>query len=86
MSDNFYEITNKPYTATQLQNKYKYMRTTWIVWRDLGENSGFGWDETNKLYISTDAVWNSYIISHPKAAQFRRKTLFRADDLNILFR
>ena len=78
--------TGLNFTSQQLQNKYKSMKNNWRIWKDIENNSGFGWDEKNQLFTSSDEVWSSYIASHPAAKPFRYRTLFRADDLGTLFR
>ena len=61
------------------------------------ENSGFGWDEENKLNTAPDNVWEDYIevsifchialISkmHPKAAEYRYDALLLYDELHEIF-
>jgi hypothetical protein len=86
MVEAFYYKTGTLHSSNQLQNKYKTLKGHWVIWNDLSLNSGFGWDEGTQLFTSSDSVWETYLASHPKASQFRKKTLFRAKDLTKLFR
>ena len=34
-------------------------------------NSGFGWDEVNRVPTAPESVWETYMKAHPEAEKFR---------------
>jgi hypothetical protein len=67
------------------------------IFQAIVENSGFGWDEENKLNTAPDNVWEDYIeVSifshialirkmHPKAAEYQYESLPLYDELHEIF-
>jgi hypothetical protein len=56
-----------------LQSKWSVMKGEFTVFRQLKDQSGFGWEESMKRVTASEAVWDAYIESHPKAKKFRKQ-------------
>ena len=69
----------------QLQSKYSELKSKYGIFQKIVENSGFGWDEELELCTAPDAVWDAYILLHPKAREFRGKTLPNYNLLHEIF-
>ena len=46
--------------------------------------SGFGWEDASKRVVATDAVWDTYIKAHKKAAQWRHTPFPLYDETQYL--
>ena len=47
-------------------------------------NSGFGWDEVNRVPTAPESVWETYRKAHREAERFRKRTLLHYDMLHEL--
>lgn len=47
-------------------------------------NSGFGWDEVNRVPTAPESVWETYMKAHPEAEKFRKRSLLHYDLLHEL--
>ena len=73
------------YTKQQLQSQFASFKAKYRVFTDIKNQSGFGWDDVAKIPTAPPEVWKRYIDAHPKAAEFKDKTLIGYDDLEKLF-
>lgn len=48
-------------THSQAKNKHDSCKLKWQTWLNIGEQSGFVWDEVTQLYQAEDDVWARYI-------------------------
>ncbi|KAG2352214.1 hypothetical protein BDR07DRAFT_1187430, partial [Suillus spraguei] len=46
--------------------------------------SGFGWDETRKIVIASDKVWDDYLEAHPEAKVWHSTPFPLYDDIIVL--
>jgi hypothetical protein len=58
-----------------LQSQHQILKNKFNTYRALREKntSGWGWDPIRQLVTAPDDVWNAYLVSHPKAGEFRYK-------------
>ena len=47
-------------------------------------NSGFEWDEVNRIPTARESVWETYMKAHPEAEKFRKRSLLHYDLLHEL--
>ncbi|XP_077210888.1 uncharacterized protein LOC143846342 [Tasmannia lanceolata] len=82
----FNKKTNKNYDHLKFKNYMAQLKKEWNVWNNLISNTtGLGWDPVIQTVIASEEQWADYLKSNSKAAQFRRKPLENADELNIIF-
>ena len=55
----------------QLQNQLADLKQKYTVFRNLRENSGFGWDDEKQIVTAADSVWDSYLAVHEQAKPYR---------------
>jgi hypothetical protein len=55
------------------------------LFKDIGKQSGFGFNAQEKTYTAGDAVWNAYIAAKPDAEEFRWKALEFYDELSFIY-
>ena len=75
ITESFNTDRTPKFTVDVLQNKADGLKADWTVWKELKNQSGFGFDIETGLVTANDAVWAAYITSHPKAAKFRKLVL-----------
>jgi hypothetical protein len=68
-----------------LQNYLAQLKKKYVIFRDLMENSGFGWDDERQIPTAPDDVWDRYLQSHKNAAEFRFSTLPFYQELHLIF-
>jgi hypothetical protein len=73
------------FTKAQLQSQIQSLKAKYSIFKALRDNSGFGWDSLNKLPTAEPDTWNRYFEAHPKAREFKNKTLVWAEELAELF-
>jgi hypothetical protein len=80
----FVATANCNYTRAQCQSHLGDLKGKWTIFNDLKNCSGFGWSDRD-IPTAPDHVWDDYLKKHPKAEQFRNKTLQYYDELTNLF-
>ncbi|KHG09315.1 hypothetical protein F383_16169 [Gossypium arboreum] len=71
-----------------LESRIRTLKRDWSIVYDMlsgKNNSGFGWDEHRQLVVAEDTMWNSYINSHKKAAQFRHRSFPYYEQLTAIY-
>ncbi|MFQ6655795.1 hypothetical protein Gotur_026194, partial [Gossypium turneri] len=71
-----------------IESRIRLLKREWSIIYDMlngQNNSGFGWDEHRQLVVAEDAVWDSYLKSHKKAAQFRHRSFPYYDQLTTIY-
>ncbi|KAF8479944.1 hypothetical protein JB92DRAFT_3133324 [Gautieria morchelliformis] len=53
---------------------WQCLKTHYKIVKTLREQSGFGWNEGKKLVTASKEVWDVYILAHPKAKPFHRRS------------
>ncbi|XP_021619891.1 uncharacterized protein LOC110620451 isoform X3 [Manihot esculenta] len=53
--------------------------------KNLLEQNGFSWDDTQKMVIADDDVWDAFIKVHPDAQFYKRKSLMNFNDLCLIY-
>lgn len=56
-----------------------------MVFQQLKNNSGFGWDDMRQIPTAPDHVWTAYLEKHPSAKEFRNHGLANYDALAAVF-
>ncbi|KAI9182683.1 hypothetical protein LWI28_027831 [Acer negundo] len=69
----------------QIKNRYNVMKKDYGVVKTLLSFTGFGWDETRKMVVADDKVWESYIAVKSEARPFRRKSFPLYKQMSIIF-
>lgn len=69
------------YEKDVLKNRHKSLRNTYKAIKNLLEQTGFSWDETRKMVIADNKVWDDYIKVHPDARSYRIKSISYYRDL-----
>ncbi|XWS59352.1 hypothetical protein CRYUN_Cryun08bG0114200 [Craigia yunnanensis] len=67
-----------------LKNRYKILRSQYASIRTVLTKKGFHWDETQKMVIADDRVWNKYIKEHPEFRRYKNKSMPCYDDMCII--
>jgi hypothetical protein len=62
-------------TKNQLQSRMQVLKAKFNIFNSIVLNSGFGWDDDLKVPTAPDRTWKEYLSSHPKAKEFRHRTL-----------
>ncbi|KAL2627879.1 hypothetical protein AAZV13_07G199000 [Glycine max] len=68
-------------TKEHIKNRLKTWRKQFGVLKELLAHSGFMWNETKKMVVADNSVWNDYIKAHPDARIFRAKSIENYDQL-----
>ncbi|KAG1822596.1 uncharacterized protein BJ212DRAFT_1262988, partial [Suillus subaureus] len=55
-----------------------------LIVQKLRELSGFGWDETRKIVIASNKVWDDYLEAHPEAKVWHSTPFPLYDDIIVL--
>lgn len=69
------------FTTDQIKTMWNTLRQKYTLVKQLRQLSGFGWDPVNHLVEADDSVWDPYLVSHPKAKEFRNKSFPLYDKL-----
>ncbi|XP_040994352.1 L10-interacting MYB domain-containing protein-like [Juglans microcarpa x Juglans regia] len=72
-------------TKGHIQNRLKTWKKQFGILKELLPHKGFRWDETQKMVIADNSVWNDYIKTHPDARIFRNRHIQNYDQLYIIF-
>lgn len=81
----FCKRSRKSVSKGKLHNKHSELKKDFGIWKELCNNSGFGWDENSNLPTAPGDVWDRYLNANPKARKFRNKALEFNDLLYNLF-
>lgn len=73
------------FTKQQCQSLCPKMKAEWTVYSAIIGNSGFGIDPITLAPTAPKSVWDTLILAHPTASQFRNKALRHFDELEIIF-
>ncbi|XP_043693752.1 L10-interacting MYB domain-containing protein-like [Telopea speciosissima] len=68
-----------------VRNRLKTWRKQYGVMKELLSQSGFEWDEKQKMVIAKDSVWDDYIKTHPDAKALRARYIENYDELCLIF-
>uniref|UniRef100_A0A2N9FX33 Myb/SANT-like domain-containing protein n=1 Tax=Fagus sylvatica TaxID=28930 RepID=A0A2N9FX33_FAGSY len=71
-------------TKEHVRNRLKTWKKQFGILKELLAHKGFKWDETRKMVIADNSVWNDYSKAHPDAKQFRAKFIENYDELCII--
>ncbi|XP_039040845.1 uncharacterized protein At2g29880-like [Hibiscus syriacus] len=69
----------------QIKNRYNVMKKDYGVVKTLLGYDGFGWDETRRMVVADDRVWDNYIAARCEARPFRRKSFPLYKQMSIIF-
>ena len=92
----FNETFNVSIVTIQIQECRRYyyssskktdfqLKAMYTCFIELKNQSGFGWDQEQQVPTAPDAVWEPYILKHPKAAVYRTKTLENYEELGYIY-
>ncbi|KAK7396928.1 hypothetical protein VNO78_18091 [Psophocarpus tetragonolobus] len=84
MISSFNEKFGFEYSLEILKNRYKTLRRQYNLIRSLLQLDGFAWDETRRMVIADDHVWQDYIKVHPDARQYMTRPLPYYKDLCLI--
>ncbi|KAI3461172.1 hypothetical protein Pfo_017835 [Paulownia fortunei] len=72
-------------TKDHVKNRLRTWRKQHIVLCEILSHGGFKWDESQKLIVGDDSLWNDYIKVHQDARLLRGKVIENYDQLFIIF-
>lgn len=75
----------KAYNKDQIMSKYSDLKGKYRIVTFLRKQSGFGWDEDNKMPVAPEPVWDRMVEAHPETSPYRKGKLFMYDELDALF-
>ncbi|XP_059625005.1 L10-interacting MYB domain-containing protein-like [Cornus florida] len=78
------EIFGPDVTKDHIKNRLKTWKKQYGVLKELLSHNGFRWDETEKMVIGDDSVWNDYIKTHPDAKFLRARSIENYDELRLI--
>jgi Myb/SANT-like DNA-binding domain len=70
------------FSSKKTDFQLKAMYTCFI---EVKNQSGFGWDQEQQVPTAPDAVWDAYILKHPKAAVYHTKTFENYEELEYIY-
>ncbi|XP_057456572.1 L10-interacting MYB domain-containing protein-like [Lotus japonicus] len=69
----------------QIKNRYNVMKKDYGVVKTLLSHKEFAWDETRRMVVADDKVWENYIMVRCEARPFRRKSFPLYNQMSIIF-
>lgn len=81
----WFEETGLAYTKAQLQNQLSDLKKRYNIFKQLKENSAFGWDDKLNIPTASDKTWDEFLAANKFAKEFRNKTLPNYEELCIIF-
>ena len=73
------------FTKQQCQSLYPKLKADWVIYSYIMNNSGFGIDPDTHVPTAAKSVWETLIIAHPSAGQFKGKPLKYFEELDLIF-
>ncbi|KAK9164523.1 hypothetical protein Syun_005425 [Stephania yunnanensis] len=71
MLEEFHRKTGLKWDKDQLKNRYGVLRRHYTIVKSLLEREDFTWDESRRMVVANDQVWDEYIKVHPDAEVIR---------------
>ncbi|XAR52575.1 hypothetical protein NMG60_11020718 [Bertholletia excelsa] len=68
-----------------LKNHYTALWKQFNDVKDLLDQNGFSWDDTQQMVVADDDVWDAYIKGHPEVQHYRNKPIMNFNDLCFIF-
>ncbi|KAG3081147.1 hypothetical protein PI124_g18737 [Phytophthora idaei] len=79
------EQFSKELTIQQIKTRVQTLKSEYTTISHMQQALGFGWDPNHSVVIVHDDVWERYVKEHPKAVDYRKKSVPYCDDLVDLF-
>lgn len=83
--DNFNSVSGLSFNIQQIQSQHSDLRKKYKNWSAIKNNSGFGWDEVNKVFSAGEDVWQRFLLAHPESKFYRNHPLPNCDKLAFIF-
>ncbi|XP_057499756.1 uncharacterized protein LOC130783958 isoform X2 [Actinidia eriantha] len=74
-----------PHDKDLLKNRYSTLWKQYNDVKNLLEQSGFSWNDSQQVIVADDYVWDTYIKAHLDAQHYRNKPLMNFNDLCLIF-
>ncbi|KAJ9682048.1 hypothetical protein PVL29_018098 [Vitis rotundifolia] len=73
------------YEKDVLKSRYTVLWKQFNDMKNLLDQSGFSWDDTRKMVVADDCVWDAYIKAHPDAQCYKNKAVMNFNDLCLIY-
>ncbi|XP_050223673.1 uncharacterized protein LOC126673536 [Mercurialis annua] len=73
------------YDRDVLKSHYSSLWKQYNEVKVLLEQTGFSWDDTRKIVVADDHVWDAFIKTNPDSQCYRRKSLMNFNDLCLIY-
>ncbi|MBA0594441.1 hypothetical protein Gorai_011346 [Gossypium raimondii] len=71
-------------TKEHLMNRLKTWEKQFGILKELLAQSGFKWDEKQRMVVADACVWKDYTMAHPDARQFQERPIDNYEELCII--
>ncbi|PPD75367.1 hypothetical protein GOBAR_DD27706 [Gossypium barbadense] len=71
-------------TKEHLMNRLKTWEKQFGILKELLAQSGFKWDEKQRMVVADACVWKDYTVAHPDARQFQERPIDNYEELCII--
>lgn len=73
------------YDKDVLKNRYTTLWKQFNDIKNLLDQSGFYWDDTQQMVVADNYVWDTYVEAHPDALYYRNKAVMNFNDLCLIY-
>ncbi|OAV89188.1 hypothetical protein PTTG_09579 [Puccinia triticina 1-1 BBBD Race 1] len=80
------EFPGVEFTVGKAKSKFNQtFKKVWDAFLACKGASGFGWNEAECMFTASEDAWNSFLVSHPNAKQFKNTPFPEYSDYQVIF-